>query len=85
MIFVKGWWIMFKKWFKAAFIRALKTMAQTAVSLLTVGQALLDINWLSVLSVSLVAGVISILTSVAGLPEVKEEKPNDNIESGTSE
>ena len=59
-----------KKWFYAAFIRSLKTMAQTAVSMLTVGQAVLDVNWVNVLSVSAVAGVISMLTSVAGLPEV---------------
>ena len=66
-----------KEWFKAAGIRAVKTMAQTAVSMLTVGQAVLDVNWLNVLSVSLVAGVISMLTSVAGLPEV--EVPFDEI------
>lgn len=62
---------MFKKWVKAAGVRAIKTMAQTAVSMLTVGQAFLDVNWLAVLSVSATAGVISILTSVAGLPEVE--------------
>ena len=62
---------MSKKWLKAAGIRAVKTMAQTAVSMLTVGQAVLDVNWLNVLSVSAVAGVISMLTSVAGLPEVQ--------------
>ena len=60
-----------KKWFYAAFIRSLKTMAQTAVSMLTIGQAVLDVNWVNVLSVSAVAGVISILTSIAGLPEVE--------------
>ena len=60
-----------KKWFYAAFIRSLKTMAQTAVSMLTVGQAVLDVNWVNVLSVSAVAGVISMLMSVAGLPEVE--------------
>lgn len=60
-----------KKWVKAAGIRAVKTMAQTAVSMLTVGQAVLDVNWVNVLSVSAVAGVISMLTSVAGLPEVE--------------
>lgn len=60
-----------KKWFYAAFIRSLKTMAQTAVSMLTVGQAVLDVNWVNVLSVSAVAGVISMLTSIAGLPEVE--------------
>lgn len=60
-----------KKWLKAAVIRAVKTMAQTAVSMLTVGQAVLDVNWVNVLSVSAVAGVISMLTSIAGLPEVE--------------
>lgn len=61
-----------KKWIKAASVRALKTFAQTAVSMLTVGQAVIDVNWVNVLSVSAVAAVISILTSVAGLPEVEE-------------
>lgn len=59
-----------KKWLKAASVRALKTFAQTAVSMLTIGQAVIDVNWINVLSVSAVAAVISILTSVAGLPEV---------------
>ena len=59
-----------KKWFKAAGMRAIKTVAQTAVSMLTVGQAFFDINWINIISVSAVAGVISLLTSVAGLPEV---------------
>lgn len=62
-----------KKWWKAAGIRAVKTMAQTAVSMLTVGQAAMEVNWINVLSVSVVAGVISICTSVAGLPEAKGE------------
>ena len=62
---------MSKKWLKAAGTRSVKTMAQTAVSMLTVGQAVLDVNWVNVLSVSAVAGVISMLTSVAGLPEVE--------------
>lgn len=63
-----------RTWFKAAGIRALKTVAQTAVSMLTVGQAFMEVNWLNVLSVSATAGVISILTSLAGLPEVEDEK-----------
>ena len=63
-----------KKWWKAAGIRAAKTMAQTAVSMLTVGQAAMDVNWINVLSVSFVAGVVSICTSVAGLPENKAEE-----------
>lgn len=61
------------KWFKCAMIRAIKTMAQTAVSMITVGQAVLDVNWVNVLSVSVVAGILSILTSIAGLPEVDDE------------
>ena len=60
-----------KQWLKAAGIRAVRTMAQTEVSMLTVGQAVLDVNWVNVLSVSAVAGVISMLTSIAGLPEVE--------------
>lgn len=58
------------EWFKAALIRALRTMAQTALSMLTVGMAIKDVDWLQLLSISVVAGVISILTSFAtGLPE----------------
>ena len=64
---------MSKKWIKAAGVRAIKTMAQTAVSMLTVGQAVLDVNWINVLSVSVVAGVVSVLTSLAGLPEVEKQ------------
>ena len=59
-----------KLWLKSAGIRAAKTFAQTAVSMLTVGQAVIDVNWINVLSISAVSAVISILTSVAGLPEV---------------
>lgn len=59
-----------KQWLKAAGIRALKTFCQTALSMLTIGQAFIDVNWLNVLSVSGVACIISMLTSVAGLPEV---------------
>lgn len=59
-----------KEWFKAAGVRALKTMAQTALSLITIGQTMMEVNWVNVLSVSLVAGIISVLTSIVGLPEV---------------
>lgn len=62
-----------KEWFKCAMIRAIKTMAQTAVSMITVGQAVMDVNWINVLSVSFVAGILSLLTSIAGLPEVDNE------------
>jgi hypothetical protein len=63
---------MVKKWFKAAGIRAIKTMAQTALSLISVGAVMSDINWMMVGSASLVAGIYSMLTSIAGLPELKE-------------
>lgn len=72
-----------KEWTKAAGIRAVKTMAQTAASMLTVGQAVMDVNWANVASISFVAGVISVLTSVfTGLPEVApvQQKSNENAE-----
>lgn len=65
---------MAKKWMKAAGIRALKTFAQTAASLITVGAMMSEINWATVLSAAAVAAIYSILTSVAGLPEVKEDE-----------
>lgn len=61
-----------KKWVKAAGVRAVKTMAQTAVAMLTVGQAFIDVNWMNVISVSIVSGIYSMLTSIAGIPETKE-------------
>jgi hypothetical protein len=64
------------KWFKAAGIRALKTVAQTAVGMLSgdlIG--ILEVNWISVLSVSATAGILSLLTSLAGLPEVDQAHP----------
>ena len=61
-----------KKWLKAAGVRAIKTVAQTALSLISVGSVMSDINWIMVASASLVAGILSVLTSIAGLPEVKE-------------
>ena len=60
-----------KKWWKAAGVRALKTFAQTAVAMITVGSAVTDVNWIAVLSVSATASVASLLTSIAGLPEVE--------------
>lgn len=61
-----------KTWFKCAGIRALKTMAQTAVALIGVGTVMSDINWIQVGSASLLSGILSILTSIAGLPEVEK-------------
>lgn len=63
---------MSKEWVKAAGIRALKTICQTAVSLITVGAAMTEVDWVTVGSVSLVAGILSVLTSIAGLPEVEK-------------
>ena len=66
-----------KKWIVAALVRAVKTFAQTFVSMIAVGAAFSEIDWLRALSVSGVAFVLSILTSLAGLPEVPsiEKKP----------
>lgn len=64
-----------KAWLKAALVRAVKTMAQTAVALLGTGAiGILDVDWVSVLSASALAGIMSLLTSIAGLPEVDMEK-----------
>lgn len=60
-----------KVWFKAAGVRALKTVAQTAVATIGTSAALAEVNWLMVGSASLLAGVLSLLTSVAGIPEVQ--------------
>lgn len=61
-----------KKWWKAAGIRAIKTVAQTAVATIGTSVALAEVNWLLVASASALAGILSLLTSVAGLPEVDE-------------
>lgn len=60
------------KWIHAAGVRALKTMAQTAVGMLTGNMVgIMEVDWIAVASVSAMAGIVSILTSVAGLPELK--------------
>lgn len=63
---------MSKKWVKAAAIRAIKTVAQTAVATIGTTAVFHEVNWLIVGSSALLAGVLSVLTSVAGLPEVEE-------------
>lgn len=67
-----------KKWFKAAGVRAVKTVAQTALGGLTTAVASMatlgDINWWSVISTALLSGIYSLLTSTAGLPEVSESE-----------
>ena len=62
-----------KKWLKYAGIRALKTIAQTAVATIGTSAVMGEVNWLAVCSASLLAGILSLLTSVAGLPEMEEK------------
>lgn len=62
-----------KKWIHAAGIRAIKTVAQTAVATIGTAAALGNVDWIMVGSASALAGILSILTSIAGLPEVKED------------
>ena len=63
----------FKTWLKAAGIRAIKTVAQTAVATIGTSALIGEVNWVAVASTSALAGICSLLTSVAGLPELKEE------------
>lgn len=67
----KEYWI---SWAKCALVRCLKTVCQTALSMISIGAALSEISWGYVASVSVVAGIYSLLTSLAGLPEVEGEK-----------
>lgn len=62
----------FKNWIKAAGVRAVKTVAQTAVATIGTSAVLGDVNWVMAASASALAGVLSLLTSVAGLPEVED-------------
>ena len=64
--------IKFKNWIKAAGIRAIKTVAQAAVAMIGTAVVIGDVNWIAVISASVLAGILSLLTSVAGLPELKE-------------
>ncbi len=61
----------FVKWIKAAGIRAIKTVAQTAVAMIPVGISVAEVGWGAVIGTAVLAGIVSLLTSVAGLPEVK--------------
>lgn len=64
--------ILTKQWAKATAVRAIKTVAQTAIATIGVSVVMTDVNWVAVGSASLLAGVLSVLTSIAGLPEVSE-------------
>ena len=66
-----------KEWIKAAGIRALKTVAQTAVATIGTSAVISEVNWVMVASASVLAGILSLLTSVAGLPELKQ--PEEDI------
>ena len=68
-----GYIMNIKNWIKAAGIRALKTIAQTAVATIGTSAVIGDVNWVMVASASALAGILSLLTSVAGLPELHEK------------
>ena len=68
------------EWMKKAGIRALKTAAQTALSMITVGQAVMEVNWVNVLSISAVAALTSVLTSIVGIPEVEKLEVKESEE-----
>lgn len=76
-----------KNWWKAAFVRMVRTMAQTAVATIGASTLITEIDWLAVGSATLLAGVLSLLTSISGLPECSEEEPEavDDIDDEESE
>lgn len=65
------------EWWKAAGVRAIKTVAQTAVATIGTGAVITEVNWLVVGGTSLLAGLLSLLTSIAGLPECSTEEASD--------
>lgn len=71
--------MMTKKWWKAAGIRALRTFAQAAIAAIGTTALITDVNWLVVGSTALLAAVLSFLTSLAGLPEVKEDDSDGSV------
>ena len=69
-----------KQWIKAALVRAVKTVAQTAIATIGTSVLLSEVNWVVVASASILAGILSILTSIAGLPEVDDADPDEEDE-----
>ena len=65
---------MTKNWWKCAGIRAIKTICQTAIATIGTATVMEEVNWLMILSASLLSGILSLLTSIAGLPEVEKEE-----------
>lgn len=74
---MRDWWERHKAWCRAAGIRAIKTMCQTAIATIGTATAMGEVNWILVGSASVLAGILSILTSGAGLPEVDLLKDED--------
>ena len=66
-----------KDWIRAAGVRAIKTVAQTAVATIGTSAVIAEVNWVAVASASLLAGILSLLTSVAGLPELDKQAGNN--------
>ena len=67
-----------KKWWKAAAVRAIKTVAQSAIALIPTAVTIADVDWKTVVGTAVLAGIASIITSVAGLPEVDAKEDNSN-------
>lgn len=72
VIFYGGYGMYTRDWFKAAGVRAIKTVCQTAAAMIGTAAVMADVDWWAVVSASILAGILSLLTSIAGLPELKD-------------